>query len=222
MQTSEDGLRMSYGTVLTNKNDPAFYNMDLGLCLTYSPIYMRLGEFVISPKIGFGFDFAKHNYEIDFSKFLGLEGTTPDLQTQINGVLPAQPIYSISFWEDLYGFNLGTYINIGSRLIIEAGWEYYPIRGIIKNVGNSSYDDFGGDNYMETTGALSARLSRLAVEARLNILTNVAVFAKYESSNYTFGFDGGISTGTGKLLDKKVFNQLDYSLLFGIAVVFAQ
>jgi len=221
MSAGSNGLMMSDGTVLPSRvtqgsKSPAFSYLDFGVNLYYCPVYFGLGDVVISPRFGVGIDLAKHDYEIDLSKFIGKDGTNPNLQNQLNAISPLDGFYGVSFWEDLYGINLGTYINIGPYITFDGGWEYYPIRFMRKRVGMSIKQDFG-DNSVSTP-ASKAMLSRLAFEARYNISSTVAVFVRYESSDYEYGAVGGISTGGGVLLDKNDFNQKDYNLLFGLAI----
>ncbi|MBN1463243.1 MAG: hypothetical protein JXQ69_02475 [Paludibacteraceae bacterium] len=217
-----DDLHFSDGTAMPVAANPAFYHLNLGLQLQYSPIYFRLGNVLFTPKVGIGFDLAKHNYNHNLAAFVGKEGTSADLQAKINAIAPESPVYRVSFWEDVYGFNLGAYINLGTRFIVEGGWEYYPLRFIIKKTGLSMYDDFGKEGYMDSSPAFLAKLNRWNVELRWNILTNVAAFAKYESSYYKYGIEGGIEDEGIRLLDKEIFTQVNNAIVFGVAIVFAQ
>ena len=220
MQT--DDLHISDETAMPNVENPAFYHLNLGLQLQYSPIYFRLGNVLFTPKVGIGFDLAKHNYNLNLAAFVGKEETSADLQAKINAIAPENPVYRVDFWEDVYGFNLGAYINLGTRFIVEGGWEYYPLRFIIKKTGLSMYDDFGEEGYMDSSPAFLTKLNRWNVELRWNILTNVAAFAKYESSYYKYGIEGGIEDEGIRLLDKEIYTQVNNAIVFGVAVVFAQ
>ena len=208
------GLKTSDGTCFPEeaRSDPKdkpwapFNYLDFSFDFYYSPFYYKTNNFIITPKFGLGLDLARHDYNVDLSKFLGKEGTDSTLGAYINDSY--SPFYTYTFWEDLYGINLGSYVNVGKRVLIDAGWEYYPGRLMTKAVGNtinSIWNAVPGHSKSR-----SSKLSRFTIKGQVRIVSWVSVFVKYENSNYKF--EGPIICGDQK------FYQRYSNLLFGVTL----
>jgi hypothetical protein len=208
------GLSTSDGTVFPEEasSDPKdkptspFTYFDFSIDLYYSPFCFKKGSVIITPKFGLGVDIGHHSYNLDVSKFIGKEGTYTNLQTEIDASYSS--FYSYTFWEDLYGINLGTYVNLGNRLLFDAGWEYYPGRLMTKAMGNTINSIWNAR--VGTGKSKSSKLSRFSVEAQYRIKSWFSAFIKYENSNYQF--EGPIYNSDQK------FYQKYSNILFGITL----
>ncbi len=221
MNSRDNGLRLSDDTQMPRVNGPSFSYLDFGLSFIYSPVYLKMGPIVIAPKIGIGLDMANHEYAIDLSKYIGKTGTNTDLQNQINAVAPEAPIYNLSFWKDIYGVNIGANVNIGQRFIFDFNYDYYPSIFLDRDVQNTIKHSFAG-NTSSRISINESILNRLTFEARFYLLSNVALFARYEMSDYSIETKSSITTGGATLLNSTLFYQKNANLLFGVDVVFLQ
>lgn len=183
-----------------------FNYLDFSIDFYYSLYSFKAGNVIITPRLGLDIDIARHDYDLDVSTYLGKEGTIDNLQGVINSSY--SPYYSYTFWEDLYGINLGSYFNIGRRVFIDAGWEYLPGRLMtkaIKNSINTNWDGAAG-----TAESKSTKLRKITIEAHYRIISWFSVFAKYENSKYQF--EGPTFTG-----DQKYYQKYS-NLMFGITL----
>ncbi|NTW33363.1 MAG: hypothetical protein HGB12_12200 [Bacteroidetes bacterium] len=214
MRSGSDGLSTSDGTYFPEeaRSDPKdkpwvpFNYFDFSIDLYISPYYYQTGSVIITPKFGVGIDLGHHDYNIDLSKFLGKEGTVSNLGDDINASY--SPFYTYTFWEDLYGINVGSYFNISQRVLIDAGWEYYPGRFMTKLMKSTIHSIW---NAVPGTGeSKHSKLSRFSVKGQVRIISWVSAFVKYENSNYKF--EGPIIGGNQK------FYQKYSNLLLGITL----
>lgn len=192
---------------LSDKADAPFSYLDFGLDFYYSPYSYQMGTTIITPKCGLGMDIGRHSYELDLSKYIGKEGTYAGLQNDINASY--SPFYSYTFWEDLYGFNLGCYFSVGKRVFIDAGWEYYPVGLVAQAMGNSINSIWNTNSISQKSN--STKLSRFALEGQFRIVSWVSAVVKYEYSNYNF------ECSSFNIGDLKI-NQKYSNLMFGVTL----
>ena len=214
MKAGDNGLQTSDGTFFPleaatdpeDKATPPFNYFDMSVDLYLSPYYFKAGPAVITPKFGLGMDLANHKYNIDLSKFQGKPGTNTAIDGKIAGSY--SPYYYYSFWEDLYGINLGTYVNMGQRLMVDISWEYYPARFMTKMIGNTINTIW--DANLNSYESVSSKHRRFSVKAQYRIISRMSVFMKLENSKYQF--EGTTVLGT------QPFYQKYSNLMFGITL----
>lgn len=216
MRSSDNkGLSTSDGTYFPeepavdskDKATSPFTYFDASIDFYYSPFYIKAGPAIISPKIGFGVDIARHRYNIDLSKYIGKEGTNTGLPDVISSSY--SPFYSYSFWEDLYGFNIGSYLNFGKRVMVDAGWEYYPLRFMTKLAGKTIHTNYNA--VPAEAESKSSKLSRVSVKAQVRVVSWISLFVKFEHSGYKF--EGPILLGDQKFYQK--YSNLLFGVTFG-------
>lgn len=184
------GLKMSDGTYFPevvrpdSKDKPwkPFNYLDFCLDFYYSPYSFQFGTILLTPKIGLDYDLARHDYNIDLSKFLGKEGTYDNLPDVINNSYSS--CYTYTFWEDILGFNVGCYFSFGKRVFIDLGYEYYPLRFMTKQTGNSIYKNW--NTVAGTYKSESANISKFNIEGHFRIDNWFSAFARYEYANYKY------------------------------------
>jgi hypothetical protein len=208
------GLKINDGTCFPEepgadpKDNPRkpFDYLDFSFDLYYSPISFKFGSTVLTPKIGIDIDLARHEYDIDVSKFLGKEGTYANLQADINNSYSS--FYSYAFWEDILGFNAGLYINLGKRVFVDLGYEYYPVRLMTKQIGNSINTNW--DAMPGTAASESTRISKFNIEGQFRIVSWFSAFARYEYANYKYSGPHFVTSGD--------FYQKYSNLMFGVTL----
>lgn len=182
--TLTDGTILPFEDYSSIGEDPKspYTFFSFGIDFYYSPFFIKVNNFIFTPKIGFGGDLGYHSYNVDLSKFIGKEGTNSGLQNYINDSY--SPFINYTFWEDLYGFNIGAYLHITRYFMFDIGWEYYPIRLMTKFIGNTINMNYDAIPY--TYKSSSSSLSRLNMSGQLIIRSGFSIFARWEYSGYKF------------------------------------